>query len=485
MIQHFLLKLEHYGNRIPHPSLLFFWLCLAIIVVSAIAAWLAPAVTHPIDQQVIHIRNLCSADGLRFILGSMVGNFTGFAPLGTVLVAMLGIGIAEQSGLLAHLLQRIVRKSGHRTMTFMVALAGILSSLVADAGYVVLIPLSALLFIASGRPALAGIATAFAGVSAGYTANLLLTPLDAILSGISTSAAQITQPDYTISASANWYFAILSTGLLALLITVITHKKHWPATNNPTINKTCDSSHHSLRAVAVFTLLYLAALLLLSLPTTAPLRNPQTGLLINSPLSQNLVILISLYFALAGMLYGFANRTLLNASQVIEAMEDTMRSMAPYLVMMFFAAQFIAFFQWSNLGLLLAINGAAWLQSLSINHYLLLCLFIATSGFINLFIGSASAKWVLIAPVFVPMFMLLGISPEITQQAYRIGDSSTNIISPLMPYFALVLGFVQQHDKQAGVGTLVATMLPYAVMISLVWSLVFIGYLLAGLPLGF
>ncbi|HEY9032495.1 MAG TPA: AbgT family transporter [Pseudomonadales bacterium] len=479
-----LATIEQLGNRIPHPALLFFWLCMAMLLLSALADAAQWQALHPQDGSPVSARSLLSGDGLRFILTGMVGQFIGFAPIGVVLVAMLGIGIAEQSGLLAALLQQTVKRAPGVLLTFVVAFAGIMSSLAADAGYVVLIPLSAMLFSMANRPALAGIATAFAGVSAGYSANLLIGPVDALLAGLTSAAAQMVRPDAVVTASANWYFNVLSTIVLAVLITAVTETR-WPATNrHPAAAAVPDIQHQRLAATAVFSLLFLLVLLWLTLPADAPLRNPLTGALSPSPLIDSIVVIIALYFAGAGVVYGLANGNFLSAADIIAAMEDTLRTMAPYLVMMFFAALFIAWFQWSNLGLLLAISGARWLLVINPDPYLLLALFILLSALINLFIGSASAKWALMAPVFVPMLMLAGIQPETSQQAYRIGDSSTNIISPLMPYFALVLGYVQQHQRDAGVGTLVAAMLPYSLIMLSGWALLLMLYLLLGLPLG-
>lgn len=484
MIQHSLQAIERLGNRIPHPALLFFWLCIVMLLLSAVAGFIGLEAVHPAKQTTVAARSLISADGLRFIITGMVEHFITFAPLGVVLVAMLGIGIADKSRLLHALLTGIVTATPARLLTMIVAFAGIMSSLAADAGYVILIPLSAMLFSMAGRSPMAGIATAFAAVSAGYSANLLIGPIDALLSGLSTAAAHFVDDSITVSASANWYFNALSVLLLAGLITLVTERLPWPDNDDNSSNTTAPAGHSKLWPAGLFSLLFIITLSLLTIPDSAALRHPQTGALAPSPLVDGIVVIVSLYFAGAGIVFGFSNGHFRRGAEVITAMEETMRSMAPYLVMMFFAALFIAWFQWSNLGLLLAISGAEWLGNADINRHLLMVLFIAFSALINLFIGSSSAKWALMAPVFVPMLLLAGIEPQVTQQAYRIGDSSTNIISPLMPYFALVLGFVQQYDKSAGVGTLIAAMLPYAITMLLGWSLLFTVYLWLQWPLG-
>jgi aminobenzoyl-glutamate transport protein len=484
-MQNFLNTLEHYGNKIPHPSLMFFWLCIAMIATSAIAQLLQLHAINPVSTEAVVAKSLLSAEGLRFMLTKMVKNFTGFAPLGIVLVAMLGIGIAEKSGLMGQILRSVVGFAKGWILTFIIAFTGVMSSLAADSGYVVLVPLSALIFIAAGRSPLAGIATAFAAVSGGYSANLLIGPIDAILAGVSTEAVHIVDAKAEVSVTANWYFNIFSTFFIAVLVTLITEYRKWPVPANTNTTDFANSSdEQTLKGLGLFTLLFVGIGLALVLPESAPLRDPDTGSIAKSPFIRSIVVIIALYFAGAGLVYGFINKTFSNGAAVIKAMEGTMASMAGYMVLMFFAAQFIAYFNWSNIGLIIAIEGANLLSGTALNKYLLLIAFILISAFINLFIGSSSAKWVLIAPVFIPMLMLLGIQPELTQLAYRIGDSSTNIITPMMPYFALVLAFAQQHDKKTGMGTLLAAMLPYSIAFLILWSSLFILWLAAGIPVG-
>ena len=486
-MNNFLNAIERHGNKIPHPSLMFFWLCVAMILASAFAQLFQLQSTNPVTAEIITAKSLLSGEGLRFILTAMVKNFTSFAPLGIVLVAMLGIGIAEKSGLMGQVLRSVVKFAKGKGLTFIIAFTGVMSSLGADSGYVVLVPISALLFISAGRSPIAGIATAFAGISGGFSANLLIGPLDALLAGISTEAANIVDVQAEVTATANWYFNIFSTFFIAALVTFITESREWPYNaDKPQMDLTDQNqiATHSLKGLGFFTLTFLCIILLLVVPESAPLRDQTTGSITRSPFISSIVVIIAIYFAGAGLIYGFRNKTFENSATVIKAMESTMESMAGYMVLMFFAAQFIAYFNWSNIGLIIAIEGANFLASVNINKYLLLLVFIMISGFINLFIGSSSAKWVLIAPVFVPMLMLLGIQPEITQLAYRIGDSSTNIITPMMPYFALVLAFAQQHDKSAGIGTLLAAMLPYSIAFMVFWSALLLIWLALGIPVG-
>lgn len=482
--------IETLGNRLPHPCLIFIYLCALIILASAIAAQFDLNANHPVTGQDIQAKSLLSIDGLHYILQHTVTNFTQFAPLGTVLIAILGIGIAERSGLLAAALSALLKSVPPSALTFIVALAGVLSSLGADAGYVVLIPLSAILFQNAGRPALAGIATAFAGVSAGFSANLAIGPIDIILAGISNEAIKLADSDYEVSVLGNYYFTVVSTVLIATIISLITRFLIEPRLATQTEKKAAqkppatDPDKKALLMVAVFSLIFLSLLTLATIPADGWLRNAQTGSLIHSPFISGLVVLIALYFALSGILYGRISGAFSNSKAVISSMEASMATMAAYLVLMFFAAQFVNYFNWSQLGGILAIQGASFLQQSQLSATSLLISFILVSALINLFIGSASAKWALMAPIFVPMLYLAGVSPEATQMAFRIGDSSTNIITPLMPYFALVLGFTRQYQANAGLGTLSAMMLPYMVCLLISWSLLLLIWVTLDWPLG-
>ena len=484
-------RIERAGNRLPHPALLFMYLALAVLVISALTAWAGLAAVHPVSGETIGVINLLSTEGLHRILTGTVSNFTGFAPVGVVLVAMLGIGVAESSGLINALLRRLVLAAPAGMLSFFVAFAGILSSLAADAGYVVLIPLAAMVFHAAGRHPVAGIATAFAAVSAGFSANLLIGPLDALLAGLSTEGVRLVDTDYTVNAASNWWFIIASTFLLSLTIAMITdritEKRLTPLSETPapeTESHDAALEKRGLRAAGLATLILLVLILAGLIPSGGVLRDQATGSILSSPFIGGIVVIIALWAALAGVAYGRAAGTFRSGNDVIEGMENTMGTMAGYLVLMFFAAQFVAWFGWTNLGLISAIGGSELLRALNPNPIVLLLLFILVTAFINLFIGSASAKWAIMAPVFVPMLYLLGISPEGTQMAYRIGDSVSNIITPLMPYFALVLAFVARYDKRSGLGTIIATMLPYSLILLVVWSVLLSIWMLLNIPLG-
>lgn len=477
-----LLRLERLGNRLPHPTLLFVWLCLLLLPVSALFSVFTPETVHPLTAAPLPVKSLLSAEGVRWMLTSMVSNFTGFAPLGVVLVAMLGIGVAEHSGLLGSLLSAIVRRASQPLLVPLVAFAGVLSSIAADAGYVVLIPLAALLFQRAGRSPLTGIAVAFAGVSGGFSANLLLGPIDALLAGISTEAARTLQPDSSVGAAANYWFMLASTVLVTVVITLVTPaEKAGEAVVTDTVPTT---SKRTTLLTLLGLLVYLISIAALTLPEGAPLRHPDSGELLSSPFMQGIVIVIALGFAVCGLIFGYSTGTFRNGSDVIRALEQTMAQLAGYLVLMFFAAQFVAWFNWSGMALVMAVKGAAALTVMNLPTPLLMVALVLLVALLNLLIGSASAKWALLAPLLIPMLMLAGVQPDATQAAFRVGDSSTNLITPLMPYFALVLGFVRQYRSDAGIGTLMAMMLPYSLALLLAWSLLLGIWLGFGWPLG-
>lgn len=482
-------RVEALGNRLPHPTLLFVFLCGLIPLLSALFAYWGVSATHPATGEHITVTNLISTEGLHLVLERTVTNFTEFAPVGTVLVAIMGIGIAEHSGLIGMLLKAAVQKAPERLLTFLVVFAGVMSSIAADSGYVVLIPLAGILFHAMGRNPIAGIAAAFAGVSGGFSANLLIGPLDAILAGLTTEAAALVDNSYEVNAAANYYFIVASTFLVSGVGTWVTEKIILPRlgdTNTPreAPEPVTHREKRALQAVGLFTLVFAGLLLWGLLPEDGLLRHPENGGILTSPFISGIVTIIAVYAAISGCIYGRLSGHYTRASDAIEGMESSMATMAGYLVLMFFAAQFINYFAWSQLGIICAIKGAAVLEALNPGTVVLLISFVLFTGLINLLIGSASAKWALLAPVFVPMFMLAGVSPEATQAAFRVGDSTTNIITPLMPYFGVVVAFAQKHDRNVGIGTIIATMLPYSIALLLCWSVllgVWIGF---DLPLG-
>ncbi|HYC77870.1 MAG TPA: AbgT family transporter, partial [Planctomycetota bacterium] len=446
--------------------------------------------------------NLLTLEGFHRILRGLVRNFTEFAPLGTVLVALLGVGVAEGSGLIAAAMRLLVNAAPRALLTPTVIFAGVMSNMASELGYVLLVPLAATIYLAAGRHPIVGMAAAFAGVSGGYSANLLLGTVDPLLAGFTQAAAQLVDKAAQVNPACNYWFMAASTPLLTLVGTWVTEKIVAPrfetrrpdgttgavvaetASDETTARPLTALEKRGLAAAGVVALLFVGFLLLGTIPATGYLRGAG-GDLLKSPLMDGIVALIFGSALLCGVAYGVAAKTIGADRDVIRGMSKSMETLAGYLVLVFFAAQFTRFFEWSGLGLIIGVKCAGALREASFEGPVLLIAFILVTAIFNLFMGSASAKWALMAPVFVPMFLLLGYRPEVVQCAYRIGDSCTNVISPMMSYFALIIAFLQRYDRTAGIGTLVSTMLPYSVAFLITWSAFFVGWIALGLPLGF
>ncbi|MGL5970829.1 MAG: AbgT family transporter [Cetobacterium sp.] len=485
-IDKFLNIIEKGGNALPHPATLFGILAVVVIILSGIGGALGWSVnfvginrqTMKTEEMLIATKSLMTKDGVNYIFNTMVKNFTGFAPLGTVLVAIIGIGIAERSGLMAALLKKVALSTPKKLVTVMVVFLGIMSNVASDAGYVVLPPLAALIFLSFGRHPIAGLAAAFAGVSGGFSANLLIGTIDPLLGGISTEAARILDPVYEVLPTANWYFMMASTFVITILGTLINDKIVEPRLGKYSGEGSTDfqevtvSEKKALKSAGIATIL----MLILLVPIYLALGKNFLG--------SGLVPIIVLFFALPGLAYGKSIGTIKNDSDVMDMLTKSMQGMSGYIILVFFAAQFIAYFGYTNLGTILAVKGADFLENTGIGGIPLVIGFIIIVGFLNLFMGSASAKWAILAPVFVPMLMRIGYSPEFTQLAYRIGDSTTNIISPLMSYFAMIIVFMQKYDKKASLGTLISVMLPYSIVFLIGWSIFLAVWMMSGLPIG-
>ncbi|WP_294376989.1 AbgT family transporter [uncultured Clostridium sp.] len=491
---------EKIGNILPHPTTLFVILCAIIMVVSHITYKLGTSVTYEgidvatgeLKELTVGVVSLLTPEGIRYMFTNAIKNFTSFAPLGTVLVALLGVGVAEGSGLISTLLKKLVLSTPKRFITVIIVFAGVVSNIASDAGYVVLIPLGAVIFKSCGRHPLAGIAAAFAGVSGGFSANLFPGPTDALLAGITTEAARLSDATYEVGITGNWYFIIISTFLITILGTIVTEKiieprlgeyKAGENDENEVMEVTAEQKRGLLFAGIAF-LITIAAILLLVVPYNGVLRNPETHAILKSPFMDSIVIIISILFLIPGIAYGIGEKTIKDDKQVINLMGKSMSSMGSYIVLVFFASQFVAYFGYTKLGTIIAVKGANFLEATGIKGIPLLLAFILVAAFINLFMGSASAKWAIMAPIFVPMLMGIGYSPELTQIAYRIGDSTTNIISPLMSYFALIVAFAEKYDKDSGIGTLISTMVPYSIVFLIGWSILLIVWFIFKLPLG-
>ena len=505
-ITRFLKVVEWLGNALPHPVSLFALFALGVVLLSGLLGALDIAVVDPRPEGargrapngLIEVVSLMNADGFRRIVLNLVRNFTNFAPLGTVLVALLGVGVAERSGLLTAIIRRMVLGANPRVVTVVIVFAGVISNTASEMGYVVLVPLAAMVFYSLGRHPLAGLAAAFAGVSGGYSANLLLGTVDPLLSGITTEAARLIDAGYEVDAAANWFFMIASTFLVTVIASVISLKIVEPTLGSydksqanlddidaHRFDPLTDQEKRGMRNAGLSVLVMVLVIALLVVPEGAVLRNPETGELRGSPFLRGIVSLIFVFFLVPGVVYGRAVGTIKNDRDVIDAMAHAMSTLGLYIVLVFFAAQFVAFFGWTNMGSVMAVAGASFLQSIGLTGPGIFFFFILICAFINLMLGSASAQWAVTAPIFVPMLMLLGYSPEVIQAAYRIGDSSTNIITPMMSYFGLIMAFAAKYVPKAGVGTLIAMMLPYSVAFLLCWSLFFFLWVFVlGLPVG-
>lgn len=483
-------RIEIIGNRLPDPVSLFMLLALAVLGLSALGAAMGWSVVHPSTGKVVNAVSLWNADGLRRIITEATKNLSNFPPLFTVLVAMIGVGVAEASGLLSALLRKLAAGTPKRLLTPTVVFLSVMSSVASDVGYVVLIPMSAMLFAAAGRHPLAGLAASFAGVSGGFTANLLLGTLDPMLAGITEVAAHLVDPAYHVNAAANYYFMMASVFVVTSLGWWVTEKVVEPSLSP--VQSTAVQPSNDLTAAekkglvwaAVATVALAALLAWAVVPAGAPLRHVTTGGIIPSPFLDGLVAVIFLAFLVPGVAFGLASGRFKSDGDVAKAMGDSLGTMGYYIVLSFFAAQFIAWFNWSQLGVITAVNGADGLKALGLSTMPMMIGIVVLSALINLVMGSASAKWALLAPVFVPMFMLLGITPENTQLAYRIGDSVTNIITPLMAYFPMVVAMVRKYQKDAGIGTLTAMMLPYSMAFMVGWVAFMMLWLWAGWPIG-
>ena len=488
--------IERVGNRLPHPVVLFILLAVGLIVLSEIIARLGVTVDYTDaagESVVVEAVSLMTGDGLAYIFNSAVTNFTVFAPLGTVLVAMLGVGVAEWTGLIGTTLKRLLQNVPTSLLTAAVLFAGIVSNIASDAGYVVVIPLGAIVFAAAGRHPIAGLAAAFAGVSGGFSANLMFGPTDALLAGITNEALTSAGYNYEVAVTANWYFLIVSTFVLTAVGAYVTEKIVEPRLGEytgdyqPDDEPITDDEKRGMRNALIALVLFLAVMAFLMIPENAPLRalNEDTGqMTLDNFLANGLLFMIFLLFAIPGYFYGKTTGKIKNSHDLVTGMTEAMRSMGGYLVLAFFAAQFINYFSYTNLGTILAVSGARVLEGIGFVGLPLILGFVLVTAFINLFIGSASAKWAIMAPIFVPMLLELNIAPEMTQMAYRIADSSTNIISPLMSYFAMIIVFAQRYDKKSGIGTLVSTMLSYSIAFLIVWALLLVVWYYLGLPLG-
>jgi aminobenzoyl-glutamate transport protein len=488
-------KVEVVGNKLPDPAIIFFFCLVVVWVLSALMSQFSWDALDPRTGQAVVINNLLTGESLADFLSRMVTIFTGFAPLGVVLVAMLGVGVAEHSGFISAGLKRMLDSTPRTFLTPMVVLVAIVSHTATDAGYVLVIPLAGVIFYAMGRHPLAGIAAAFAGVSGGFCANFIPSAIDPLLQSFTQEAARILDPTIQINPLNNWIFNSASSLLVVGIAWYLTDKVIEPRLKNvevdgdsseiPKFEELNQKQKKALRAASLAMLGGIIVLVLVLIPETSPMRDADGDLTsFKAPIMQSIVPIIFLLFLLPGVIYGYMAGVYTSTKDMIDSMTKAMNGMSYYIVMAFFCALFIDAFSKSNLGVLLAIEGAGLLQSLALPSKVTIVGIIFLTAFVNLFVGSSSAKWALLGPIFVPMLMELGISPDLTQIAYRVGDSSSNIITPLMPYFPLVVLYCQRYVKGTGIGTLLSLMLPYSICLLLAWTAFLLIYWSLGIPLG-
>ena len=538
LLQRLLDFIERVGNKVPHPAILFLALCIGVIVLSQILAWAGVGATYEVvtpNPQTIHavgiggsvlpgetmpsqppgandyhvvtetvkIQGLLTVDGIRYLFTSFVPNFMGFTAMGIILIVMIGVGVAERSGLIASLIRKLVAVSSPAALTYIIVFLGIISSIASDAGYLVLIPLGAAAFMSIGRNPLAGMAAAFAGVAGGFGVNVLVTPTDAVLAEITNESIHIVDPAKSIGITANLWFGIGSTIVLTIVLGLITSRvvekrlgKYDPSlapdADASDIEKADDApevgeaeERRGLRLAGWWFLGALAIVLALTLPPGAPLRDPVTGDIIGtSPFMDSLIVIISLLFLAAGMGYGRGAGTIRTSTEAIDAVTKAWAGLAGLLLLFLLIAQFIAYFNYSKMPQVAAVKLGDLIERVNIGAIWLLLIAILITLVVGIIIPQAIAKWALLAPIFIPLFMRIGIDPAAVLAAYRVGDSPVNIVTPIMAYFPLIVVFAARYDKHSGIGTVIALMLPYFAALAVVWTAFFMLWYALGIPWG-
>jgi aminobenzoyl-glutamate transport protein len=535
LMQRVLDGIERLGNKMPDPAILFLALCAVVIVLSQVLYWLdvkatyevvkppaiatqeeyyggsteptdigpsehAPADSYEVTTETAKVKGLLTGEGVRYLFTSFVDNFRDFSAVTIILVVMIGVGLAEAAGLIGALIRKLVGVSSRNSLTFIIVLLGIISSVASDAGYLVLIPLGAAAFLSVGRHPLAGIAAAFAGVAAGFGVNFLITPLDGVLTEITNDAAGLANDNSKIDLAANLYFGIGSTIFVAIVLTIITSRlvearlgDYDPAAAGPGQELDADQGppvtpedeSRGLRYALWGTLAVVAVVALLTVIPGAPLRNPETDKIIgDSPFMDSLIVIIMLVFFAAGLGYGHGAGTLKGSAQILGSITKSWAGLAGLLFLFLLIAQFIAYFNFTNIAQVVAVKLGDVLERIDIGAVWLLIGVILITLVVDLIIPAAIAKWALLAPIFIPLFIRLGVAPQTILAAYRVGDSPANVITPLMAYFPLIVVFTKRYSKDSGIGTVVSLMLPYVVILTVLWTLFFVAWYLLGIPLG-
>lgn len=487
--------IENVGNILPHPFWMFVWITVLVIVLSAVAAFSGISAVDPGTGDIVIPRNLISGWGLRRFLEEMVSNFAFFAPFGLVLVMLMGVSVAERSGLLTIILRSMAFAVPRKIVLPVIFMIGACGNIGSDAGVVIVPPIAALIFSQMGLHPIAGLIAGYAGATAGFTANFFIAGTDVLLAGISTEVVQQIDPSVEVSATANWYFMIVSTLLLGIGGAFIASRFTIPrcrgfATGDQAPNsyeaapRLTATEKKALRYAGLATVIFAAVIALLVIPENAPLRNQETGDIVPSPFLRGLVPVLFFFFAIPGYVYGKITGSIKKPDDMLRFMELGMKDLSGYIVLMLVVAQFINLFSWSRLDTIMAINGAEFLRSTGLTGPLMFTLYMILVALINIFIGSGSAKWAIFAPIFIPMLLQLGYSAAFIQLMYRVGDSITNSISPLYVYFPLLIGWVKKYDKNVGIGTILSLLVPYAVVLFVMWVVLLFIWYWFDLPIG-
>jgi len=496
----FLATVERLGNKVPHPIILFSIFCLAIMILSQIMFMFGTyvefqgvdsATLEPI-MRTVYVQSLLSADGIRFIFTSAVANYQNMPAKAIILVAMLGVGVAEGVGLIGSVIRKALLGAPPKFVTVALVFIGIISSIASDAGYLVVIPLGASIFHSMGRHPFAGLAAAFAGVAAGFGANIVPTPVDGLLVAITNEAIALVDPTMQLDIMSNFYFGFVSTfviGITASLVTIkITEPNLGKYEGDAVVEGKAELSDEERKGLryALFGFLGIAGLLaVLTVPSGGILRHQVTGeVLSGSPFMDALVFIIMLCFLIPGICYAFGSGAAKSMKDVIPHAVKSMSDLGGLLAILFFIAQFIQYINFTGIGTVMAVQGAQALDTIGITGMPLIVAFVILCIFLNLLISGMITKWAVFAPIFIPMLMEMGVSPAMTQAAYRVGDSTSNVINPIMGFFAMIVMFAQKYQKDAGVGTVIALMLPYTILITIAWLALLIAWYIIGLPLG-
>ena len=481
--------IERVGNALPHPFILFLYLVVILIALAAILAAVGVSAVNPTTGEEVAVKSLLTRDGMVWILGSLVSNFSGFAALGIVLVMQMAIGVTESSGLLTTAIRRAVLGVPTWALTATVLFIGINGSIASEASIIFIPPLAAAAFYAAGKHPLAGLIAGYAATNAGFTANVMITATDALLYGVTQEAAQMIDPSYTTTPANNWYFMIASCFVLTIVGTFVNDRIIEPRLGKFTGSEVdqardaTDLEKKGLRNAGIFSVIFIVLILIGLIPSNGILRGDD-GSIINGPFVTGLVPFLLAYFVLVGVIYGFTVGTFKKFEDIPRVMAESLTSLTGYIVLVFVISQFIAIFNYTNLAMVIAVNAATFLDNIGLTGVPLILAILLVTTFVNFFMTSGTAKWYIFAPIFVPMFMMLGLTPEFAQAVYRIADSCTNPITPIYPYLPMVIGMAAKYDKKFGMGNVISMMIPYSFGFLIIWTIFIIAWMFLNLPLG-